>query len=111
MNKTQHSELEQQIRRALAPDSSTVGRVVGRALQNAKEPRRFTPAYLFAAICGVVAALSLIVLTTRHTAAPAVTIRESGGFVVVERVDGQRVVVGHPPARTAGGNYIILVRD
>jgi hypothetical protein len=110
-------DVDRRVRAALAIDDAVTRRVLAHALkapiERAPRGRRVTSVAVAAtvAICLVVG----IGVWRRWRDAPApaspATLRISakGVLLVVEGQDGRRWVVGPPPARPTGGNYVLVV--
>ena len=108
-------EVDARLRAALSPDDIVAGRVTTRALADAGLPRRGAPRLRYVgALAALALALSLGAWQWRRLApvaiAPApLAITGQGSIVVVEHPDGRRWIVGPPPERRTGGNYVIVL--
>ena len=112
-------EADARVRSALRPDDAIARRVLDRAFADERAPRRrargFQSAVVFAAVL-ILCVTSVIVWQSRHPPSPApvssdsLAVTGTGSIVVVEHPDGRRWIVGPPPERRAGRNYVIVVQ-
>jgi len=111
-------EADVRVRDALMPDDVATRRVVERALAADGAPanrgRRLRLALAVAALALVVGASSFSVWRSRRLPSPAVAsaplaLIGTGSMVVVEHPDGRRWMIGPPPERRIGGNYVIAI--
>ena len=107
-------DVDRRVRAAFAIDDGVSRRVVSQALKAAAAPprlgRRATSAVALIVVVGV--AVSLTVWRLWHAAPPppaALRITATGAILVVESQDGRRWIVGPPPARPSGGNYVLVI--
>jgi len=108
------------VRDALLPDDAVARRVLDRALaeNRASRPgaRGRRSVVAMAAFAVVLSVTGVMVWQSRHPPSPAPVASDSlavtgtGSIVVVEHPDGRRWIVGPPPERRAGGNYVIVVQ-
>jgi hypothetical protein len=112
-------EADTRLRDALLPDEAVARRVLDRALADARAPRRSARGRRSAVAIAAALILSVtgvIVWQSRHPPSPAPVASDSlavtgtGSLVVVEHPDGRRWIVGPPPERRAGRNYVIVVQ-
>lgn len=109
-------ETDARVRSALIPDDALTRRLVIRSLADA----RARPPGVGRARYSVVGAAALTLLiaasvwqwrrATPPAPLPSLAIVGRGSMVVVESQDGRRWVVGPPPERRTGGNYVIVVQ-
>jgi len=116
-------ETDARLRAALHPGDAVSQRIAARALEQAGAPRRQSERPLrlrelavlmlvaLAVAIGVSAWKSRRATSVAVAVAPALplAISAQGSIVVVEHPDGRRWIVGPPPERRAGGNYVIVV--
>ena len=116
-------EADARVRRALWPDDAVARRVLDvldRAIADERAPRRrargFQSAVVLAAAL-ILCVTGVIVWQSRHApSAPgpassdSLAVTGTGSMVVVEHPDGRRWIVGPPPERRAGRNYVIVVQ-
>ena len=111
-------EVDARIRAALIVDGVASRRVVMRALaddgRRVKEVRRRP----FVVVTSAVLALLLVMSAWQWrrgarvpVSAPSLSITGEGSMLIVDGQDGRRWVVGPPPQRRTGGNYVIVVRE
>jgi hypothetical protein len=111
-------EVDVRIRAALIVDGVASRRVVMRALaddgRRVKEVRRRP----FVVVTSAVLALLLVMSAWQWrrgarvpVSAPSLSITGEGSLLIVDGQDGRRWVVGPPPQRRTGGNYVIVVRE
>jgi hypothetical protein len=111
-------EVDARIRAALIVDGVASRRVVMRALaddgRRVKEVRRRP----FVVVTSAVLALLLVMSAWQWrrgarvpVSAPSLSITGEGSLLIVDGQDGRRWVVGPPPQRRTGGNYVIVVRE
>jgi len=110
-------ETDVRVRAALMPDEAAARQVVDRALAGDRPPRqraRQLPRFTWALTALALIIVSISAWQWRRAAAatsPAsLAVTGRGSIVVVEHQDGRRWVVGPPPERRAGGNYVIVVQ-
>ena len=110
-------DIDQRVRAALAIDDGVTRRVLARALKAPIERpprgRRVKGAVALTVGVAVVAGIS-VWRPWRDAPAPApppaaLRITAKGAVLVVESQDGRRWIVGPPPARPIGGNYVLVV--
>jgi hypothetical protein len=109
-------EADARVRAALTPDDAVPRRVVLRALgDNHARPagaRRLPYAVVGAVVLALLLGMSAWQWrrATPARVSPSFAVVGRGAMVVVESQDGRRWVVGPPPERRTGGNYVIVVR-
>jgi hypothetical protein len=109
-------EADARVRAALMTDGAASRRVVMRALAEDHRPSvwmRRVP-YAVAAAAAVVMLLVISARPWRRTVAvppvaPSLTITGAGSLLVVDSQDGRRWLVGPPPERRTGHNYVIVI--
>jgi hypothetical protein len=109
-------DIDRRVRAALAIDDAISRRVLAKALKATIErpPRGRRVKSAVAATAGIclVAGIGAWRLW-RDGPAPespaALTITTKGALLVVESQDGRRWIVGSPPARRTGDNYVLVV--
>jgi len=106
-------DVDRRLRAAFAIDDGVGRRVVAKALRTTPAP--VYSGHMKSAVALVVAigvAVGLTLWRPWH-AAPAppagLRITATGAILVVESQDGRRWIVGPPPARPSGGNYVLVV--
>jgi hypothetical protein len=109
-------DVDRRVRAAFAIDDGVSRRVLGGALKAPNErPARGTRVRIAVALTvGVAAIVGISVWRPwRDAPAPAppaaLRITAKGAILVVESQDGRRWLVGPPPARQTGGNYVLVV--
>jgi len=110
-------DLDRRVRGALAIDDAASRRVVARALKAPDErpPHRDRVKSAAALAVGVAVVAGISVWRPWRDAPapapspPALRITAKGAVLVVESQDGRRWIVGPPPARPTGGNYVLVV--
>ena len=109
-------EADARVRAALVPDEGAARRVVSRALAGDRD-RPGVRRLSYAAVGTAIVALLLGAGAWRWRRAapatippPSLAIVGRGPMIVVESQDGRRWVVGPPPERRTGGNYVIAVQ-
>ena len=110
-------DVDRRVRAALVIDEAVSRRVLARALKapgtRPSRGRRVMNAVAVALGIGVVVGIGMWWLgrNAPATASPAaLRITAKGPVLVVESPDGRRWIVGPPPARQTGGNYVIVLR-
>ena len=109
-------EADARVRAALRPDDAAQREVVRRALADNRERpagvRRLSYAVVWAGALAVLFAAGAWQWrrSTPDTFSPSLAVVGRGSIIVVESHDGRRWVVGPPPERRAGGNYVIVVQ-
>ena len=114
-------DVDARVRAALRPDDAFARRVVDRALADVRAPRRSARGRRFAvavAACALIVSVGGVVAwQSRRGASPpapvpseSLAVTGTGSLVVVEHPDGRRWIVGPPPQRRTGGNYVIVVQ-
>ena len=116
-------EADARVRDALRPDDAIAQRVLERALADDRAPRPGArgrrSAVAIAAFALVFCLAGVISWQSRRAISPAaptpvssdsLAVTGMGPIVVVEHPDGRRWIVGPPPERRAGGNYVIAVQ-
>jgi hypothetical protein len=109
-------DVDRRVRAALAIDDAASRRVLARALKAPIERpargTRVTRAVALTVGIGVVLGIG-VWRQGRNAPAPpppaALRITARGAILVVESQDGRRWVIGPPPARQTGGNYVLVV--
>jgi hypothetical protein len=109
-------EADARVRAALVPDDAAARRVVLRALAGDRRGlgvRRHSYAALGAAILALL--LGASAWQWRRAAPqtlppPSLAVVGRGPMIVVESRDGRRWIVGPPPERRTGGNFVIAVQ-
>ncbi len=111
-------ETDARVRDALLPDEAVTRRVLERAFASdrarAPEARRLRPVLTIAALALIVGVAGIGVWQSRRPVSAPVSsaplaLTGNGSIVVVEHPDGRRWIVGPPPERPTGGNYVIAV--
>jgi len=112
-------ETDVRVRDALLPNDAVAQRVLGRAFADDSAPRRGARgrrlAVAIAAFALIFSVTGVIIWQSRRPASPSpvssdsLAVTGTGSIVVVEHPDGRRWIVGPPPQRRAGGNYVIVV--
>ena len=109
-------DIDRRVRAALAIDDAISRRVLARALKAPIErPPRGTRVKSAVALTAGLAVVVGIGVWRQGRDAPApappaaLRITAQGAILVVESQDGRRWVVGPPPARQTGGNYVLVV--
>ena len=109
-------DVDRRVRAAFAIDDAASRRVVARALNAPIGPpaRGMRVKRALALIVGIGVVLGIGVWRQgRDAPAPsppaALRITAKGAILVVESQDGRRWVIGPPPARQTGGNYVLVV--
>jgi len=111
-------EVDARVRAALIVDGVASRRVVMRAL--ADDGRRVKEVRRRPFIVVTAAALALLLVMSAWqwrrgarvpVSAPSLSITGEGSMLIVDGQDGRRWVVGPPPQRRTGGNYVIVVRE
>ena len=109
-------DVDRRVRAALAIEDAASRRVVARALNAPIEPpaRGARVKRAVALIVGIGVIFGIGVWRQGRdapTPAPpaALRITAKGTILVVESQDGRRWVIGPPPARQTGGNYVLVV--
>jgi hypothetical protein len=107
-------EADARVRAALIPDDAAFRRVVLRALANdrARPPGVHRLSYAVVGATALALLLGASAWQWRRTApaTPSLAVVGRGSIIVVESQDGRRWIVGPPPERRAGGNYVIVVQ-
>src|SRR5262245_10341501 len=111
-------EAAARLRAALSPNEAVSQRIVRHALESGGAPSRASRRLGDA---GALAVLALALgagawqwrrrsaTTVAVPAAAPLAITGRGSTVVVEHTDGRRWIVGPPPERRPGGNYVIVL--
>ena len=111
-------DVDARLRAALSPGNRVSPRIVTQALERADAPRRTSQRLRYAgALVALAIALGAGAWQWRRPTATTVTVAPvaplaitgRGSIVVVEHPDGRRWIVGPPPERRRGGNYVILL--
>jgi hypothetical protein len=114
-------ETDVRVRDALRPDGAVARRVLEHALatDGARRPRaRRRQFAVAAAALALVLSVTGVIWQSRHAPSPAapapvssdsLAVTGTGSIVVVEHPDGRRWIVGPPPERRAGRNYVIVM--
>ena len=111
--RTSH-DVDRRLRAAFPIEDGVSRRVLAQALKTAPAPPLFSRHLKSASALSIaiVVAVSLTVWRRWHAApAPPAELRitATGAILVVESQDGRRWIVGAPPARPSGGNYVLVV--
>jgi len=112
-------EVDARLRAALNPDTAVTHRIVARALTgNGAARRRSQRLRYVSALIVLALLLGIGAWQWRRRLAPVavavaptlpLVISGQGAIVVVEHPDGRRWIVGPPPERRPGGNYVIVL--
>jgi len=109
-------EIDALLREAVTPPDAAVDRVVLKALGDREPPR--TGRLWVAVVTAVALVLLLGVgvwrrarIAERRAPPPSLAITGEGSMLVVESQDGRRWVVGPPPQRRIGGNFVLVVPE
>jgi hypothetical protein len=109
-------DVDRRVRAALAIDDAVSRRVVTQAIK-APRARSFHRRRVMSSVAvtlGIGVIVGLVVWrqwrAVPASALPAaLRITSEGAVLVVESQDGRRWIVGSPPARRIGGNYVLVV--
>ena len=115
-------EGDARLRAALSPSDAVSHRIARRALEEAGPPHRQSElpsrrALAALALVALAIAVGIGAWISRRSAAVAVAVAPTlplaitgrGATIVVEHPDGRRWIVGPPPERRIGGNYVIVL--
>jgi len=112
-------EVDARVRAALLVDGVASRRVVMRALaDDGRRRMKGVRRRLFVVVTAAALALLLVMSAWQWrrgarvpVSAPSLSITGEGSMLIVDGQDGRRWVVGPPPQRRTGGNYVIVVRE
>jgi hypothetical protein len=110
-------EIDALVRDAVTPPDDAVDRVVLKALGDNREPPRRRGGWLAMVTAGAfvlvlgIAAWQWARIADRRAGAASLAIKGEGSMLVVESQDGRRWVVGPPPKRRIGSNFVLVVPE
>jgi len=116
-DESRQPEIEALVRDAVTAPAEVVERVVLRALSDSREPARRRRVWVAIATAGAfvlvlgISAWQWTRVAGRRAQPSSLAISGEGSMLVVESQDGRRWVVGPPPKRRVGSNFVLVVPE